>query len=220
MADNKKDTKRLRREEAKQRRLEEIRRRQRKAQVRKYTAIGLVALALVGLVVGILAAQAASNRKKADLAAAAKSGGCTAVKTFPNEGSTHIDPPAKVDYKTDPPTSGNHYANTANTGFPSPTPPDENLVHNMEHGHVIIWYRPDLNTSIITALQGVVRKDPTRTILVVRENMDTKLAFTAWQHLQSCPSSSRLTPLVAQKFADLYKGKGPAGDRPQQPQGI
>src|SRR6266568_1958299 len=98
MADNKKDTKRLRREEAKQRRLEEIRRRQRKARTRKYTAIGLIALALVGLVVGIVMAQASSNRKKADLAAAAKTGGCSAVKTFPSEGNTHLDPPAKVSY--------------------------------------------------------------------------------------------------------------------------
>jgi uncharacterized protein DUF3105 len=220
MADPKKETKRERREVAKQRRLEEIRRRQRKAQMRKTLMIAVIAVAVLGAVGGIIAAKAASNRNKALLAKIAKSGGCDAIKTFSNEGASHINPPATVKYKTNPPTSGNHYPSPANTGILSPAPQDEQLVHNMEHGHVIFWYKPDLDPAIITALQNIVKKSSTRLILVPRSQMDAPLVFTSWQHMQSCPSPTSTTPLVAQKFADDRKGKGPEGDRPGQPTGV
>jgi hypothetical protein len=222
MADPKKETKRERREVAKQRRLEEIRRRQRKAQVRKTAMIAVIALALVAAVGGIIVAKAAANRNKANLAKIAKSGGCEAIKTFSNEGANHVTPPATVKYKTNPPTSGDHYGNTANTGILSPAPPDENLVHNMEHGHVIFWYNPDLDPTIITALQNIVKKDPSRLILVPRSQMDAKLVFTSWQHMQTCPNPTSATSLVAQKFADERKAKGPegTGDAPGVPTGV
>jgi len=222
MADSKRDTKRERRDEAKKRRLEEIRRRQRKARMRKVMSLAVVALAIVGLGAGIFVARASSNRKKADLAAAARQGGCTSVKSFSNEGQNHVTPPAKVDYKTNPPTSGNHYPSPANTGFPSPTPPDEALVHNMEHGHVIFWFKPDLDPALLTQLQDIVKKDPTRLILVPRDNMDAKLVFTAWRHMQSCPTPTTATAIVAEKFADVYKKHGAegTGDTPGIPQGV
>jgi hypothetical protein len=222
MADPKKETKRERREVAKQRRLEEIRRRQRKARTRKIATIAVVALAVLGLVGGIVFAKANSNRNKANLAKIAKAGGCSAIQTFPSEGATHVTPPATVNYKTNPPTSGNHYGSPANTGILSPAPQDEQLVHNMEHGHVIFWYKPDLDPALITALQDVVKKDPTRLILVPRSQMDTPLAFTSWQHMQTCPTPTAATAAVAQKFADARKAKGPegTGDAPGTPTGI
>jgi uncharacterized protein DUF3105 len=222
MADPKKETKRERREVAKQRRLEEIRRRQRKAQLRKSLTIGFVALAVLGLVGGIVAAKTASNNNKKKLALLAKEGGCEAIKTLSDEGSTHVTPPATVNYKTNPPTSGNHYASTANTGILSPAPQDEYLVHNLEHGHVIFWYKPDLDPAIITALQNIVKKDPTRLILVPRSQMDAPLVLTSWAHSQSCPSPTSRTPEVAQKFADERKAHGPegTGDAPGVPTGV
>ena len=220
MADPKKETKRERREEAKQRRLEEIRRRQRKARLRKLITVSVVSLAVVGLVGGIIFAKASSNRNKANLAKIAKEGGCEPIETLSSEGSTHVDPPATVKYKTNPPTSGNHYPSTANTGILSPAPQDEYLVHDMEHGHVIFWYKPDLDPTIITSLQNIVKDDSKRLILVPRSQMDTPLVFTSWQHLQKCPSPTSSTPAVAQKFADERKGKGPEGDRPGVPTGV
>jgi hypothetical protein len=222
MADPKKETKRERREVAKQRRLEEIRRRQRKARMRRLITIGVVALAVIGLVGGIIFARVASNRNKANLAKIAKEGGCEPIKTLSSEGASHVDPPATVKYKTNPPTSGNHYGATANTGILSPAPPDENLVHNMEHGQVIFWYKPDLDPSIITALQNIVKKDPTRLILVPRSQMEPKLALTSWAHLQNCPNPTSSTPAVAQNFADERKAKGPegTGDSPGVPAGV
>jgi Protein of unknown function (DUF3105) len=218
MADPKKETKRERREVAKQRRLEEIRRRQRKARSRKILAFSLGGLAVAGLVVGIIAAQAASNRNKVSLANVARAGGCEAIKTFPDEGNSHQPP---YSYKTNPPTSGNHDPQTANTGILPSSPGDQHLVHNMEHGHVVIWYHTDLDPSLVTALQNVVKIDPTRTIMVPRDNMDVPLAFTAWTKMQRCPSpTTSKTPEVAKRFVATFKGKGPEGDKPQVPVGV
>ena len=54
-------------------------------------------------------------------------------------------------FNSDPPTSGRHYANTYNAGFYEETDPEAQaqypegyLVHNLEHGYVILWYNCDL----------------------------------------------------------------------------
>ena len=216
MADQKKETKRERREVARQRRMEELRRRERKARMRKTIIYVVVSLAIAGLVGGIFAARTASNRNKAKLAAAAKAGGCEPVRSLASEGQTHNPP---YTYKSNPPTSGNHAGSTAPTGILGPVP-DENLVHNMEHGHVIFWYKPDLDPALITGLQNLVKKDATRRILEPRSNMDAPLYFTAWQKSQKCPSPKTETLAAAEVFANTYTGKGPEGDRPGTPTGV
>ncbi|NOH04996.1 MAG: DUF3105 domain-containing protein [Chloroflexi bacterium] len=60
-----------------------------------------------------------------------------------------ISPPtlAPGQYNSDPPTSGLHYATEARAGFYEEniyTYPAAYLVHNLEHGYVIIWYNCDL----------------------------------------------------------------------------
>jgi len=42
-----------------------------------------------------------------------------------------------------PPTSGNHLPQTSPYGFLGDALIPENVVHNMEHGSVVIWYQPD-----------------------------------------------------------------------------
>lgn len=216
MADPKKETKRERREVARQRRLEEIRRRERKARTRKILMYGVVVLAIAGLLGGIFAARSASNRNKEKLRKAAAAGGCLPVASPTIEGQTHQPP---YTYKSNPPTSGNHDPSTANTGFPGQVP-DANLVHNMEHGAVIFWYKPDLDPTLVTGLQNVVKKDARRRILVPRASMDAPLYFTAWGKSQQCPSPKTETLSTAEVFADTYQGKGPEGDRPGTPAGV
>jgi hypothetical protein len=216
MADPKKETKRERREVARQRRMEELRRRERKARTRKMATYAVVVLAVVGLVGGILAARGASNRNKERLRKAAAAGGCEPVQTLASEGQSHQPP---YTYKSNPPTSGNHNPSPSNTGILGPVP-DENLVHNLEHGQVIFWYKPDLDPALITGLQNVVKKDATRRIMEPRQNMDVPLAFTAWGKMQKCPSPKTATLATAEVFANTYQGKGPEGDRPGTPTGV
>lgn len=217
MAD-KRETKRERREVAKQRRMEELRRRQRKERLRKFWYAGISILVIGGIVAAVMVSRAASGRAAKELNKLVPTAGCSALQNPPDEGNSHKAPPERVTYRTNPPTSGNHYANTSFTGvLPNPLPSglrDENLVHNMEHGHIIIWYKPDLDPQLLDSLKSFVRGNNTHRILVVRADMAYKLALTAWTHLIGCTNPNAKVVDVAKKFADVYQGKGPEGDRP------
>src|SRR5438874_7847317 len=63
-------------------------------------------------------------------AAAAKAAGCTVI-THPAEGHTHVL--ASVKYKTNPPSSGNHYPVPVHDGAYTKAPPVTHLVHALEH---------------------------------------------------------------------------------------
>jgi hypothetical protein len=58
-------------------------------------------------------------------------------------------PPGTLCYPSNPPTSGPHAQSALNFRVHDTPQPKENLVHNMEHGGVIIWYN-STNISLIT----------------------------------------------------------------------
>lgn len=219
MAD--KPTKRERKDEAKRRRLEEMRRRQRRARMRKIYTMATVAAVLVAIVAVVLVSRASNQRAREAAAKLAASAGCEPPKEYPSEGQEHITPPAKASYKTDPPTSGSHYATPGDqkTGLPpAPGPtgvlaqalPDENHVHNLEHGHVLIHYQQGaINEAQLESLKALVQKDPTWVMLAPRQNRDTKIAFTAWQVLQKCNEPNDNIDKVAADFIKRFKDKGP-----------
>lgn len=95
-------------------------------------------------------------------------------------------------YNSDPPTSGPH-AGTVAAGFYSEAPPDENLVHNLEHGYVIIWYDcSTLEGAQCQGLMGQIEKVMQRArpvvfttgakklIAVPRPGMESRIALTSW----------------------------------------
>ena len=102
--------------------------RRRQEQMRQFRAIAIgavVVLAVGGLIIWFL------NRPQ--LVPAGQSVAIT--------GWNHIDPPAKAtNYNSVPPTSGDHYGATADTRVHTQPVPDENQVHNLEHGQIMIQY--------------------------------------------------------------------------------
>ncbi len=101
----------------------------------------------------------------------------------------HVPEGTSVEYSTDPPTSGPHWGSTARWGVYSDisrTPPDERLVHNLEHGGVIIYYDPDqVNETTVEKLETLTRElhsDRPCLILTPRQNIqdDKPIALTAW----------------------------------------
>jgi len=96
-------------------------------------------------------------------------------------------------YNSDPPTSGLHYPDEANIGFYDEniyTYPAGYLVHNLEHGYVIIWYNcdlldetgcPELKSqirSVMDELGGV------KLIAYPWNTIDVPLVMTSWGRLQ------------------------------------
>lgn len=56
------------------------------------------------------------------------------------EGRNHIPHGSKTDYKFNPPTGGDHYADWITKGFFDEPREDGSIVHSLEHGYVVINY--------------------------------------------------------------------------------
>jgi hypothetical protein len=73
----------------------------------------------------------------------------------------HVADGTPVTYERTPPDSGPHYASPApfTKRFYSAAdrPPVETLVHNLEHGYTVAWYRPDAPADQVTALQDIAK---------------------------------------------------------------
>lgn len=63
------------------------------------------------------------------------------------EGRNHLPEGTKIEFKFNPPTSGDHYPSWITKGFYGEPRPDGNLVHSQEHGYIIIWYNCEQKVS-------------------------------------------------------------------------
>ena len=59
---------------------------------------------------------------------------------FPIAGRDHVDEGTRITYDTVSPTSGNHWPTPAQCDFYEDTLPNEQIVHNMEHGQIVVSY--------------------------------------------------------------------------------
>lgn len=204
-------TKRERKIEAKQRRLEEIRRRQRRARMRRITTVGTIVAVVAAIALITYTRGAAARKDRNELNKLAAAAGCDKLEEPGLLKADHITPPAKGRYNTTPPASGPHY-NVAGKG-PLPTgihtEPMENegQVHNLEHGHVGIQYK-DLDPKILETLAPVVQENPQWIFLAPYElTGGNKLALTAWGKSLVCNTPNDKVDDVARKFIKLYRDK-------------
>ena len=59
---------------------------------------------------------------------------------YADGGAVHVNEPTSVVYTTMPPHSGNHWPQWAECGVYDFEVPDERIVHNLEHGQIVISY--------------------------------------------------------------------------------
>ena len=159
-----------------------------------------------------------------DVKKAAEAAGCELETGLPDEGSTHLpdEDAADVDYKTDPPTSGDHYGNPSEIlsgaladGAYLETPPIGRAVHALEHQRVAIQYSPDLSEEDQLALKGVFDSDPPGVLFYPNSEMGPEVAVAAWTNLLSCEGYEGDATLDAiQAFRDEFRGNPDAGPEP------
>lgn len=115
---------------------------------------------------------------------------CPVGRTVPIQDSRHISQAAAaaVRYTTLPPTSGPHFAFVAAPGIYREPVPEGLAVHAMEHGHVVIWYSPDIAASDVAVLTDVARRHPADVILTPYRRLAAGVAVTSWGCLGSLPS--------------------------------
>jgi uncharacterized protein DUF3105 len=159
--------------------------------------------------------------------------GCTYrdVKPFPpkNKLNYHTDVPSlttptKGLWSTFPPSGGGHYAAWAVWGFyTSPVNPRQ-VVHNEEHGAVVLWWGPNVPSSTVDKLQAFYNEKAPGMFGTPIAGLGSKIALTAWTgdsthiyyangyygigHIAICP---RFDEQAFAVFRDAYRGKGPEG---------
>jgi hypothetical protein len=106
------------------------------------------------------------------------------VETFPDLGQLHLNPTDPIpDYNSDPPTSGSHAPSAAQCGIYRTAPPDINLIHDLEHGVINIFYNPETAAEARDDLESFARDAGTHVIVAPREGMENPITLTAWTHL-------------------------------------
>lgn len=124
----------------------------------------------------------------------------------------------KVDYNSNPPTSGKHYEEWVRAGVYSEVKDDRNLVHSLEHGYIIMHYKCDSVILNVSDNQGACKtrqdqlakiyekKGKKKLIVIPRPNLDTNFALTAWDYLDKFDNfdGNRI-----EKFIDAHLNQGP-----------
>lgn len=104
-------------------------------------------------------------------------------QTFPIQGQTHIAIGAKHEvYNSNPPTSGSHYAQPAAWGVYQTELPDEQLIHNLEHGGIWISYK-GIDATTTAALEKIARSQA-KIVMEPRANDDAPIVLASWGRLQ------------------------------------
>jgi hypothetical protein len=227
-----------RQEEKERRRRERLEREQaeaRRAARRKRMQLafgGLLAVAAIaGVVVAVLVGTsggdegpakpdaAASSAKlpaqaTSDIKEAAKAAGCTLLNP-PYEGANHEQKQFKPsDYKTNPPTSGNHTPDWYDDGIyaPGDVPELGKLVHPLEHGRIEIQYKPGTPKATVDQLEGLLAENEDGYHMLLFENttgMKAQIAGTAWTHSVTCPTMNDKVFDALRTFRARYIDKGP-----------
>ena len=156
-------------------------------------------------------AAAPPSQTETDLFAAARAADCV-LRNPVIEGRQHVEPGTEVEYKTTPPTSGNHDPAPAGDGVYSDAPTKsttKNFVHTLEHGRIIIHYDPRLEKQRIDQLGGLFNEDPYHMVLMPDRGMRYQVAATAWGHLLGCEEVSDQTFDAIRGFRDRYRDQGP-----------
>jgi hypothetical protein len=195
------------RREAEERKRQEIQKAARKRNLLTFGIALLVGALVVFLIINDRNSSGGGG-DSVDAGVAAEDAGCTAVEEFEPEGQEHVEDGTDVEYGTQPPSSGDHYGTPADAGFYDSAIPEEQAVHNLEHGQIVVWYSSSAPQETIDAIQTVVDDEAIALVGVPYDNLPsgTEVGFSGWAATQTCEDFSND---VLNEFRAEYQGKGP-----------
>jgi hypothetical protein len=194
------------------RRLEAKRRRQRAL---TWTAVVVVA-ALV--LVGVIVWQGRGGQDRVspqDLAAARQQAGSSGVTEYPQAGRDHIEANQQPDnWNSTPPTSGDHLASPISGGVYDSEQDERAIVHNLEHGYVVIQYRGIPEDQVNQLREFVRDRSGSKLVLAPWSGLERDgVALTAWRNLETL---ERVNLTVIRAFVDDYMI--PGGEKSSAPE--
>lgn len=127
--------------------------------------------------------------------------------SYPSQGQDHIAiGSAHPPYNSNPPTSGWHTVEPAPWGVYSEQLPDEQLIHNLEHGGIWLSYQDPTNQSIINDLLDIASRYPSHIIVEPRPENDSPVAVAAWGKLLTMDTVNKD---IIYAFIRRYRKNGP-----------
>ena len=139
------------------------------------------------------------------------------------ESGNHVTtPPKRSAYNTWPPTSGPHDPTPAPYDVYTDPVEEYRLVHNLEHGAIVIQYGRRIPANQVEQMVGWYRGDPNGIVIAPFPELGNRIALAAWTadvdasgqikqgsgrgHLAKCP---RFDEGAFDAFVDAYRFKGP-----------
>jgi hypothetical protein len=164
--------------------------------------IGGIAVIVIGFGIFLfLQDSATSNLKVTEDKTSTQAG-----QVFENLGSEHIEVGAShKPYNSNPPTSGPHYVQPADWGIYDKELPDEQLVHNLEHGGIWISYK-DIDPDTKAKLEAIGKANPGSVVVTPRTQNDTPIVVSSWTRLEKLTTYNEATIL---DFIKANKNKSP-----------
>ncbi len=126
---------------------------------------------------------------------------------IPVQNTTHIKQgePHPL-YNSNPPTSGWMYDGVAGAGIHDQEVSDELLVHSMEHGAAVVWYKQDLPADQVDKLKNIFTGASGKKIMLPRTNLDAPVALTSWSRLLKLQS---VDEAIIKRFIETNNDRAP-----------
>jgi hypothetical protein len=176
------------------------------------------AILIAGVAVGLLMAF-----RGGDNAAATGVDGSCVRQTFPPMGRQHVESlRSGFQYNSFPPTSGPHFGAPAVFNIYDQPVPEIRLVHNLEHGAIVVQYGSKVPQQTVQQIAAWYSKDPLGLVVAplppaseikakAPAGYESKIFLTAWTHLATCTTFDEG---AFDHFRDDYRG--PDGDAPEK----
>jgi hypothetical protein len=138
--------------------------------------------------------------------------GCGDVETAEPQEAEHIAQGDEHEpYNTNPPTSGPHYGSPLapiDSGFYTEEIEAEKVIHNLEHGQIVIYYNLDAPEETLDEIEQLTEQEPLATLAVPWNDIEppSQFVLAAWGSLQECVQVSQE---VVDEFRTDFQGQGP-----------
>ncbi len=195
---------------------------------RRLLIIGGIAAASIAAVVALFAFLSTDGNGAVnddEVREAMVAAGCTfeskAAKPF-QDSQVHAPEGSKLTWPTQLPSGGPHYGQTAIWGFYTDPVDPRFIVHNQEHGGVVLWWGPDTPQQTVEEMRSLYEADPFSMFGTQIGKLGSKVGITAWFGDQERYGSEEdyfgegksavcdeFDRGAFETFRDAYRGKGP-----------
>ena len=183
---------------------------------------GAAALGFVGLAVAIalftLGGGTDQTNHERVRSAMVDAGGTLTTARATEQGDHVAEAPERSKYNTWPPTSGPHADRWAPYDVYTEPVEQYRLVHNLEHGGVVIQYGKEVPPAEVEKLVNWYREDPNGLVIAPMPDLGNQIALTVWTTPQDDPGA-RGTGVLAKlprfderafnAFRSTYAFRGP-----------